>query len=156
MQIRGYCIVDTYFGKEQSALESDGWFDTGDIATLNEDGYLTIRDRSKDLIKSGGEWISSVELEDIATSHPAVAMAAAVSAIHPKWDERPVLIVQLAPEQQVSEQELLDFYIEKIAKWQIPNAVIFVDSIPLSGTGKMLKKDLREQYQSYLVDNGLI
>ena len=156
VQIRGYCIVDTYFGKEQSALESDGWFDTGDIATLNEDGYLTIRDRSKDLIKSGGEWISSVELEDIATSHPAVAMAAAVSAIHPKWDERPVLIVQLAPDQQVSEQELLDFYIDKIAKWQIPNAVIFVDSIPLSGTGKMLKKDLREQYQNYLVDNGLI
>lgn len=156
VQIRGYWIVDTYFNKEQSALEPDGWFDTGDIATLNEDGYLMIRDRAKDLIKSGGEWISSVELEDIATTHPAVASAAAIAANHPKWDERPVIIAQLEPGHEVTEQELIDHYLGKIAKWQIPNAVVLVDAIPISGTGKMLKKDLREQYGNLLIERGLV
>lgn len=156
VQIKGYWIVDTYFNCEESALESDGWFDTGDIATINEDGYLMIRDRAKDLIKSGGEWISSVELEDIAMSHPSVAMAAAIAADHPKWDERPVVIVQLAPGVELSEQAMIDHYEGKIIKWQIPNAVIFVDTIPLNGTGKMLKKDLREQYGNHLVELGLV
>ena len=156
VQIRGYWIVDTYFNNEQSALESDGWFDTGDIATINEDGYLRIRDRAKDLIKSGGEWISSVELEDIAMSHPAVAMAAVIGAAHPKWDERPIIITQLAIGEQVSEEELIAHYEDKVAKWQLPNAVIFVEAVPLNGTGKMLKKDLREQYGNHLIERGLI
>uniref|UniRef100_UPI0039B0311E AMP-binding enzyme n=1 Tax=Psychrobacter glacincola TaxID=56810 RepID=UPI0039B0311E len=146
----------TYFNSEESALESDGWFDTGDIATINEDGYLRIRDRAKDLIKSGGEWISSVELEDIAMSHPSVAMAAVIGATHPKWDERPVIITQLAVGEQVSEEALLAHYEGKVAKWQLPNAVIFVEAVPLNGTGKMLKKDLREQYGNHLIERGLI
>jgi fatty-acyl-CoA synthase len=156
VQIRGYWIVDTYYNQNDSALESDGWFDTGDIATLDEDGYLMIRDRAKDLIKSGGEWISSVELEDIATSHPAVAMAAAIGANHPKWDERPVIIAQLSPGAEVSEADLLGHFEGKLAKWQLPNAVVFVEAIPLNGTGKMMKKDLREQYADLLIERGLV
>ncbi len=153
LQIKGHWIIQNYFGKEQSALTSDGWFDTGDIATLNEDGFLKISDRSKDLIKSGGEWISSVELENLAMGHPKIAMAAVIAAEHPKWDERPVLIAIKKPEAELSDTEILDYYADKVAKWQIPDKVIFVDAIPLSGTGKMLKKDLREQYGSVLLES---
>ncbi|WP_179992587.1 MULTISPECIES: long-chain-fatty-acid--CoA ligase [unclassified Acinetobacter] len=152
LQIKGHWIIDHYFGKEESALTADGWFDTGDIATLNEDGFMKLCDRSKDLIKSGGEWISSVDLENMAMGHPEIAMAAVIAAQHPKWDERPVLIAIKKPESHVSEAEMLDYYADKVAKWQIPDRVIFVDSIPLSGTGKMLKKDLRELYGSILLE----
>lgn len=151
LQIKGHWILNNYFGKAESALTSDGWFDTGDIATLNEDGYLKISDRSKDLIKSGGEWISSVELENLAMGHPKIAMAAVIAAVHPKWDERPVLIAIKKPDADVSETEILDYFADKVAKWQIPDKVVFVDSIPLSGTGKMLKKDLRELYGNVLL-----
>ncbi len=154
IQVKGHWIIDAYFGKSASALTSDGWFDTGDIATLNEDGYLSIRDRAKDLIKSGGEWISSVELENIAMDYQGeIAMAAVIAADHPKWDERPVLIAVKTAESQLTEAEMLAFYEDKIAKWQIPDKVIFVDSIPLNGTGKMLKKELREQYGQVLMQN---
>ena len=152
LQIKGHWIIERYFGKEESALTSDGWFDTGDIASLNSDGFLHISDRSKDLIKSGGEWISSVELENLAMCHPEIAMAAVIAASHPKWDERPVVIAMKVPDSQLTESELLDYYADKVAKWQIPDKVIFVDSIPLSGTGKMLKKDLREQYGQVLME----
>jgi len=152
LQIKGHWIIERYFGKEESALTSDGWFDTGDIASLNSDGFLHISDRSKDLIKSGGEWISSVELENLAMCHPEIAMAAVIAASHPKWDERPVVIAMKVPDSQLTENELLDYYADKVAKWQIPDKVIFVDSIPLSGTGKMLKKDLREQYGQVLME----
>ena len=152
LQIQGHWIVDTYFGKEQSALTSDGWFDTGDIATLDQDGYLNISDRSKDLIKSGGEWISSVELENIAIAHPEIDIAAVIAASHPKWDERPILIAKKSLESQLTEEEVLDFYLNKIAKWQIPDKVIFVDAMPLGGTGKILKKDLRDQYNAVLLE----
>ena len=155
LQIKGHWIIDHYFGKEESALTADGWFDTGDIATLNEDGFMKLCDRSKDLIKSGGEWISSVDLENMAMGHPEIAMAAVIAAQHPKWDERPVLIAIKKPESHVSEAEMLDYYADKVAKWQIPNRVIFVDSIPLSGTGKMLKKDLRELYGSILLEQAV-
>lgn len=155
LQIKGHWIIDHYFGKEESALTADGWFDTGDIATLNEDGFMKLCDRSKDLIKSGGEWISSVDLENIAMGHPEIAMAAVIAAQHPKWDERPVLIAIKKPESHVSEAEILDYYADKVAKWQIPDRVIFVDSIPLSGTGKMLKKDLRELYGSILLEQAV-
>ena len=151
LQIQGHWIVESYYNKETKALTADGWFDTGDIASIDADGYLSLSDRAKDLIKSGGEWISSAELENIALEHSGVAMAAAIAAIHPKWDERPILIVKKSAGSQITEDELLDFYQEKIAKWQIPDKVIFVDTIPISGTGKMVKKDLREKYGRILL-----
>ncbi|OTG83534.1 long-chain fatty acid--CoA ligase [Acinetobacter sp. ANC 4648] len=152
LQIKGHWIIDSYFGKNENALTVDGWFDTGDIATLDQDGYLSIRDRSKDLIKSGGEWISSVELENIAIAHPEIDSVAVIAACHSKWDERPVLIAKKSLESQITEADILDYYTDKIAKWQIPDKVIFVDSIPMGGTGKILKKDLREKFGSVLID----
>lgn len=151
LQIQGHWIIDTYFGKNESALTTDGWFDTGDIATLDQDGYLTICDRAKDLIKSGGEWISSVELENIAVGHPEIEIAAVIAATHAKWDERPILIVKKQAQSQITEFDILDYYTDKIAKWQIPDRVIFVDAIPIGGTGKILKKDLRQQFGSVLI-----
>ncbi|WP_111858005.1 long-chain-fatty-acid--CoA ligase [Acinetobacter sp. CFCC 10889] len=153
LQVKGHWIIDSYYGKPQNALTTDGWFDTGDIASINEDGYLLLSDRAKDLIKSGGEWISSVELENIAMSHPEIAMAAVIAATHPKWDERPVVIAIKQQGSEVTEQDLLHYYADKIAKWQIPDKVVFVDAIPLTGTGKMLKKDLREKYGSVLLES---
>lgn len=152
LQVKGHWVISHYFGKEESALTADGWFDTGDIATLDQDGFMKLSDRSKDLIKSGGEWISSVELENIAMGHPEIAMAAVIAAQHPKWDERPVLIAIKKPDSQLSETDLLEYYADKVAKWQIPDRVVFVDTIPLSGTGKMLKKDLRELYGTILLE----
>lgn len=152
LQIRGHWIIHHYFGKADSALSSDGWFDTGDIATLDEDGFVFISDRAKDLIKSGGEWISSVELENLAMGHPEINMAAVIAAQHPKWDERPILIAVKKPDSQLNEQELLSYYADKVAKWQIPDTVVFVDAIPLSGTGKIMKKDLRDQFGEVLLN----
>ena len=152
LQVKGHWVISHYFGKEESALTADGWFDTGDIATLDQDGFMKLSDRSKDLIKSGGEWISSVELENIAMGHPEIAMAAVIAAQHPKWDERPVLIAIKKPDSQLSETDLLEYYADKVAKWQIPDRIVFVDAIPLSGTGKMLKKDLRELYGTILLE----
>ncbi|WP_216940364.1 long-chain-fatty-acid--CoA ligase [Acinetobacter sp. BY419] len=152
LQVKGHWVINHYFGKKESALTDDGWFDTGDIATLNQDGFMKLNDRSKDLIKSGGEWISSVDLENIAMGHPEIAMAAVIAAQHPKWDERPVLIAIQKPDSQLSEIDLLNYYADKVAKWQIPDRVVFVDVIPLSGTGKMLKKDLRELYGTILLE----
>ena len=151
LQIKGHWIVESYFDAFKHSLTEDGWFDTGDIATLDQDGYMQISDRSKDLIKSGGEWISSVELENIAIAHPELDMVAVIAAVHPKWDERPILIAKKSAESCVSEAEILDFYSNKIAKWQIPDRVVFVDAIPVGGTGKILKKDLREAYGSILL-----
>ena len=149
LQIRGHWIVDTYFGMEESALTDDGWFDTGDVATLDSDGYMIIRDRSKDIIKSGGEWISTVELENIAIGHPDIANAAAIAARHPKWDERPVLIAVKSGD--VSEEALLKFYDGKVATWQVPDKVIFVDDLPLGATGKVVKARLRDAYRDVLM-----
>jgi fatty-acyl-CoA synthase len=152
LQIRGHWIVDTYFKADASALTDGGWFDTGDIATIDADGYIIIRDRSKDIIKSGGEWISTVELENIAIAHPGVANAAAIAARHEKWDERPVLIVVKAEGADPSADELLAFYDGKVASWQVPDAVIFVDDLPLGATGKVLKIKLREQFGDHLIE----
>jgi len=151
LQIKGHWIVGQYYKAAESALTADGWFDTGDVATIDADGYMVIRDRSKDIIKSGGEWISTVELENIAIAHTGVANAAVIAAKHLKWDERPVLLVIKAEGANPGEQELKDFYQGKIASWQVPDKVIFVDSLPLGGTGKVLKNKLREQYGEVLL-----
>jgi fatty-acyl-CoA synthase len=150
LQVRGPWIVDTYFGKEKTALTADGWFDTGDVATINAQGFMIIRDRSKDIIKSGGEWISTVTLENIAISHPAIANAAVIAAAHEKWDERPVLVAIKAGD--VSEEELLAFYKGKVESWQIPDRVIFVHELPIGSTGKVQKNKLRDEFSRVLVD----
>ncbi|MCP5072321.1 MAG: long-chain-fatty-acid--CoA ligase [Rhodobacteraceae bacterium] len=151
LQIRGHWIAESYFGAEGSALTDDGWFDTGDVATIDADGYMIIRDRSKDIIKSGGEWISTVELENIAIAHPGIANAAAIAARHEKWDERPILIAVRAEAADPSQDEILTFYNGKVATWQVPDAVIFVDDLPLGATGKVLKNKLREQFGETLI-----
>lgn len=151
LQIAGHWIVESYFGKGESALTDDGWFDTGDVATIDADGYMIIRDRSKDIIKSGGEWISTVELENVAIAHPGIANAAAIAARHDKWDERPILIAIKAKDGDPSEQEIRDFYDGKIAKWQVPDRVIFVDELPMGATGKVLKNKLREEFGEVLM-----
>ncbi|MDD9720639.1 long-chain fatty acid--CoA ligase [Sulfitobacter sp. PR48] len=151
LHIRGHWIVDSYFGQDATALTQDGWFDTGDVATLDRDGYMVIRDRSKDIIKSGGEWISTVELENIAIAHPKVANAAAIAARHPKWDERPVVLAVPAEGASPTEAEILEAYDGKVASWQVPDRVIFVGELPLGATGKVLKNKLREAYGDVLV-----
>ena len=150
LQIRGLWIIDTYFGAEESALD-DGWFDTGDVGTIDPDGYLVIRDRSKDIIKSGGEWISTVELENIAISHDGIANAAAIAAQHEKWGERPVILAVKADGADPSEEDILAHYDGKVPDWQVPDKVIFVDELPLGGTGKVLKNKLREEYGEVLL-----
>ncbi|WP_281915400.1 3-(methylthio)propionyl-CoA ligase [Caldimonas thermodepolymerans] len=146
--VRGHWVIDRYFRSDSSPLQN-GWFPTGDVATIDPDGYMQITDRSKDVIKSGGEWISSIDLENIAMAHPAVHEAAAIACRHPKWDERPLLVVVRKPGQEVTREELLKFYEGKIAKWQIPDDVVFVDEIPHTATGKMQKLKLREQFANY-------
>ncbi|HEX5784031.1 MAG TPA: 3-(methylthio)propionyl-CoA ligase [Burkholderiaceae bacterium] len=146
--VRGSWIIDRYFKGEGSPLV-DGWFPTGDVATIDADGFMQITDRSKDVIKSGGEWISSIDVENIAMAHPAVAMAACIGMPHPKWDERPIVVVALKPGAEVSREELLAFYEGRIAKWQTPDDVVFVPTIPLGATGKMMKVTLREQLKDY-------
>jgi fatty-acyl-CoA synthase len=147
--VRGPWIVGAYFKSEGGDPLCDGWFPTGDVAKIDAEGYMQITDRSKDVIKSGGEWIGSIDLENIAMAHPAVAMAACIAARHPKWDERPLLVVQKKPGAALTREELLGFYQGKIAKWWTPDDVVFVDAIPLGATGKMLKSRLREQFRDY-------
>lgn len=151
LQIRGHWIISDYFTENLDAITEDGWFDTGDIATIDADGYMNICDRSKDLIKSGGEWISSVELENIAIEHPDIKMAAAIAANHAKWGERPVLIVVKEPNSTVDEAQILAFYQGRIASWQIPDKVIFVENIMLNGAGKITKNNLRDEYGNVLL-----
>jgi len=147
--VRGPWVVEQYFKGEGGDPLVDGWFPTGDVAKIDADGYMQITDRSKDVIKSGGEWIGSIDLENIAVAHPAVAMAACIAARHPKWDERPLLVVMKKPGAEITKEELIAFYDGKIAKWWTPDDVVFVDSIPLGATGKMLKNRLREQFKDH-------
>ncbi|RZJ24667.1 MAG: fatty-acid--CoA ligase [Haliea sp.] len=149
LYVKGPWIVREYFKGEGGDPLVDGWFPTGDVATIDPDGYMQITDRSKDVIKSGGEWISSIDVENIAVAHPGVAMAACIGMKHPKWDERPILAVVRKPGAEVSREELLAFYEGKTAKWQIPDDVVFVEAIPLGATGKMLKTRLREMLKDY-------
>jgi fatty-acyl-CoA synthase len=151
--VKGPWIIEQYFkgegGDPLVHAGSEGWFPTGDVATIDADGYMQITDRSKDVIKSGGEWIGSIDLENIAMAHPAVAMAACIAAKHPKWDERPLLVVVKKPGAELTREQLLAFYEGKIAKWWTPDDVVFVDAIPLGATGKMQKNKLREQFNGY-------
>jgi acyl-CoA synthetase (AMP-forming)/AMP-acid ligase II len=152
--VRGPWILQNYFkgeGGDPLVADADGagWFPTGDVARITAEGYMQITDRSKDVIKSGGEWIGSIDLENIAMAHPAVAMAACIAARHPKWDERPLLVVVKKPGAEVTREDLLAFYEGKIAKWWTPDDVVFVDAIPLGATGKMQKNRLREQFRDY-------
>ena len=142
---RGQWIVSAYYKAEQSPLV-DGWFPTGDIATIDAEGVMQIRDRTKDVIKTGGEWISSLELESAAIAHPAVAMAAVIGVKHPKWDERPLLFLVCKPGHAVTKDEILAFVSERVPKWWVPDDVVFLDALPVGGTGKVQKGDLRKQY----------
>jgi 3-(methylthio)propionyl---CoA ligase len=146
--VRGPWVIERYYLEYKSALV-DGWFPTGDVATIDADGYMQITDRSKDVIKSGGEWISSIELENIAMGHPSVAEAAVIGVAHPKWDERPLLLATLKPNMTVTKEALLAHFEGKIAKWMTPNDVVFVETLPYTATGKLLKTKLRADFADY-------
>ncbi|MEE4200440.1 long-chain fatty acid--CoA ligase [Erythrobacter sp.] len=152
LQIRGAWIIQRYFKAEEDAVNEDGWFDTGDVGILHPDGTLQLTDRTKDVIKSGGEWISSVELENAACGHPAVAEAACVGMYHPKWDERPVLFVIKKDGADCSSEEIVEYLRPQVAKWWLPDAVEFVDDIPHTATGKISKKDLRDRFSDYKLE----
>jgi acyl-CoA synthetase (AMP-forming)/AMP-acid ligase II len=158
LMVRGPWVVSSYFKDEGGDplvyTDGEGWFPTGDVATIDADGFMQITDRAKDVIKSGGEWIGSIDLENIALAHPAVAQAACIAARHPKWDERPLLVVVKKPDAQVTRQDILRFYDGKIAKWWTPDDVVFVDAIPLGATGKVQKNRLREQFGEHLLPAG--
>jgi fatty-acyl-CoA synthase len=147
--VRGPWVTSGYFKGEGGDILRDGWFPTGDVATIDPDGYMHITDRSKDVIKSGGEWISSIELENIAVAHPAIAEAAAIGVAHPKWDERPLIVAVKKANAQVTREDLLKFFEDKVAKWWIPDDVVFVESLPHTATGKLLKTQLRKEFEAH-------
>jgi len=149
LKVRGPAVAKAYYRVDANILDGDGFFDTGDVATIDSHGYMRITDRSKDVIKSGGEWISSIDLENLAVGHPAVAEAAVIGVHHPKWDERPLLIVQLKQGQKATREGILKFMEGKIAKWWMPDDVVFVEGIPHTATGKILKTALRDQFKAY-------
>ncbi len=149
LKVRGPSVARAYFKEESGVLDANGYFDTGDVATLDQYGYMQITDRSKDVIKSGGEWISSIDLENLAVGHPKVAEAAVIGVRHPKWDERPLLVIVLKEGQSATKDEMLAYFDGKIAKWWKPDDVAFVSEIPHTATGKIQKTALREQFKSY-------
>jgi fatty-acyl-CoA synthase len=150
LKIRGPWVAAAYYRDEGEAiLDDEGYFDTGDVATIDADGYMQITDRSKDVIKSGGEWISSIALENAVMGHPAVAEAAVIGIAHPKWQERPLLLVVLRPGQAPESGEILGYLAGRVAKWWLPDALLFVDELPHTATGKLHKAALRERYRDY-------
>ena len=155
LKVRGNWVISGYFkGEGGVVVDKDGWFGTGDVATIDEDGYVQLTDRLKDVIKSGGEWISSIEIENLVVSHPDVFEAAVIAIDHPVWQERPLLIVQAKPGRNPTKQSILDFLSDKIAKWWMPDDVIFVDSLPHTATGKLLKTELRAKHHGHLAVSG--
>ncbi len=150
LMVRGQWIIERYYKSDASALV-DGWFPTGDIAIIDPHGTVQIRDRAKDLIKTGGEWISSIDLENAAIGHPAVAMAAVIGVKHPRWEERPLLFIVRKPEHSLEREEILEFLAGQVVKWWVPDEVIFLDSLPVGGTGKIQKAALRERYGSVFI-----
>src|SRR5437588_5835229 len=153
LKVSGPAVSKAYFRVDDDILDQDGYFDTGDVATIDPHGYMRITDRSKDVIKSGGEWISSIDLENLAVGHPAVAEAAVIGVYHPKWDERPLLIIQLKQGQKASREDILNYMDGKIAKWWMPDDVQFGDELPRTATGKILKTALRDQFKAYRFPN---
>ncbi|NRA30088.1 MAG: long-chain-fatty-acid--CoA ligase [Parvularculaceae bacterium] len=151
LQVKGPWIIDTYYGMEQNALTKDGWFDTGDVAVIHPNGQMQITDRAKDVIKSGGEWISSIDIENAALNHPAVMQAAALGMHHPKWDERPMLVVELKPDAEADPEEIKTFVNGQLSKISAVDDVQVVDAIPLGATGKVLKTKLREIFKDYVL-----
>lgn len=147
--VKGPWVIEGYFKNEGGDVLEDGWFPTGDVAVIDHEGYMQITDRSKDVIKSGGEWIGTIDLENIAVAHPSVLQAACIGVYHPKWDERPLLVVVKKPGMDVAKEELLNFYEGKIAKWWTPDDVVFAESLPLGATGKILKNKIRDIYRDY-------
>lgn len=145
--VRGPWTIQRYFRAPADAVNDEGWFDTGDIATLDQFGFMRITDRKKDVIKSGGEWISSIDLENIAVAYPGVKIAAVVGIAHPKWEERPLLVLELYPEAKVAAADVLSHMAAQIAKWQLPDEIVF-DTVPLTATGKIDKKALRSKFAS--------
>ncbi len=155
LKVRGNWVISGYFkGEGGQVVDQDGWFGTGDVATIDADGYVQLTDRLKDVIKSGGEWISSIEIENLVVSHPDVFEAAVIAVDHPVWQERPLLIVQPKPGREPDRQSILDFLSDKIAKWWMPDDVVFVDSLPHTATGKLLKTELRARYHAHLAVRG--
>ena len=152
LKVKGPAVAKSYFkGSGGNILDDEGFFDTGDVATIDEYGYMQVTDRAKDVIKSGGEWISSIDLENLAVGHPKVAEAAVIGVSHPKWDERPLLVIVLKKGEQASKEDILGFMQGKIAKWWMPDDVAFVDEIPHTATGKIQKMALREKFKSYVL-----
>jgi fatty-acyl-CoA synthase len=152
LKVRGPAVAKAYFkGEGGNILDDEGFFDTGDVATMDAHGYMQVTDRAKDVIKSGGEWISSIDLENLAVGHPSVAEAAVIGIRHPKWDERPLLVVVLKPQQEASRDDILGFMKGKVADWWLPDDVVFVDEIPHTATGKIQKTTLREQMRDYVL-----
>ena len=149
--MRGLAITRSYFKEDADILDDEGFFDTGDVATMDPLGYMQITDRAKDVIKSGGEWISSIDLENLAVGHPKVAEAAVIGVRHPKWDERPLLVVVVKKGESLAKDEILGYMQGKIAKWWMPDDVVFVDEIPHTATGKILKTALRETFKDYVL-----
>jgi fatty-acyl-CoA synthase len=149
LMVRGPAVARAYYHGDGSILDPEGFFDTGDVATIDQYGYMQITDRSKDVIKSGGEWISSIDLENLAVGHPKVAEAAVIGVSHPKWDERPLLIVVAKPGEAVGKDDILGYMQDKIAKWWMPDDVVFVDEIPHTATGKIQKTALRDRFKDY-------
>jgi len=152
LKVRGPWVASRYYKRDaDDVFEADGWFNTGDVATICPLGYMQITDRTKDVIKSGGEWISSIELENLAVAHPAISQAAAIAIPHPKWQERPVLVVVLKPGESLTREDVLTFLNGKVAKWWMPDDVVFVDKLPLTATGKLSKLQLRKQFEGYVL-----
>ncbi|MFM5953203.1 MAG: long-chain-fatty-acid--CoA ligase [Novosphingobium sp.] len=149
LMIKGPTIASGYFGMDGDSLDPEGFFDTGDVATLTRDGLMHIRDRAKDVIKSGGEWISSIEVENVAVGHPAAQLCAVIGVAHPKWDERPALFVQLKAGENASAQDFLDYLDGRIARWWMPDHVVFIDEIPLGPTGKIDKRALAARLDEF-------
>jgi fatty-acyl-CoA synthase len=149
LMVKGPWIISSYFRNEGGEALQDGWFPTGDVASIDPDGFMQITDRSKDVIKSGGEWIGSIDLENIAMAHPAVLQAACIGVAHPKWEERPLLLVVRRPGQEVPREALLGWFEGKVAKFWMPDDVVFVDALPIGGTGKVQKNKLREAYRQH-------
>jgi fatty-acyl-CoA synthase len=148
--VRGPWIASGYYrGEGGDKLDAEGFFPTGDVATIDPDGYLQLVDRAKDVIKSGGEWVSSIDLENAALGHPAIAEAAVIGVAHPKWQERPLLIAVLRNGHNATREEVLEYLAGQVAKWWLPDDVVFVDELPHTATGKVLKLELRKQYRDH-------